>query len=426
MTSVDERSAGVAPTVDLVRWPDLTRPRPVRLRRPFAWAFVARMADRCGVRVEHPGGAIGPVGRPVLRVVDPEAFTARLARSGAIGFAEAYMAGEWDAPDLVAVMVALIGGMWTAVPRPAQALRRLTRRPPPSAQANDRMGSRRNIAHHYDISNDLFALFLDETLSYSSALFDRGDEGLVEAQHRKIDRLLDQCRVGPGVRLLEIGTGWGELALRAAGRGAEVVTVTLSEQQAAHARRRVADLGLGRSVEVRIEDYRDVRGRYDAIVSVEMIEAVGPRGWAPYVAVLDRRLAPGGRVGLQSIVMDHDGMRSARRSQSWTQKYVFPGGLVPSERALDETVAATPLMVVDRLHFGPSYARTIAEWRWRFTAATDEVAGLGFDDTFRRMWDFYLAQSEAGFRTGYLDVIQLVLERRPGATRLGLSDKGER
>jgi cyclopropane-fatty-acyl-phospholipid synthase len=269
----------------------------------------------------------------------------------------------------------------------------------PGSEDNDRSGARRNIARHYDLSNDLFALFLDDTMTYSSGLFAAPDEPLESAQSRKIERLLDRTRVGRGTRLLEIGSGWGELALRAARRGARVTTLTLSGEQADFTRRRAADAGLGEAVDVRVQDYRDVDGSYDAVVSVEMIEAVGERWWPAYFRAIDERLAPRGRAGLQAILLPHDRLLASKSSWTWINKYVFPGGLIPSERAIEETLSEhTSLRIVDRVHFGASYAETLRRWRERFLARTGQISELGFDATFRRMWTFYLAYCEAGFR----------------------------
>jgi cyclopropane-fatty-acyl-phospholipid synthase len=211
---------------------------------------------------------------------------------------------------------------------------------------------------------------------------------------------------------LEIGTGWGELALRAARRGARVTSVTLSEEQAAMARQRVEASGMSPAIDVRVEDYRDVTGQFDAVVSIEMIEAVGERWWPEYFRTLEKRLAPSGRIGLQSILMAHDRLRATRGSWTWIHKYIFPGGVIPSEQAIRQTLRDhTGLQVVDRMTFGASYATTLRRWRDLFGARAEQVDRLGFDRTFRRMWEFYLAYSEAGFRSGYLDVAQFVLAR---------------
>jgi cyclopropane-fatty-acyl-phospholipid synthase len=218
--------------------------------------------------------------------------------------------------------------------------------------------------------------------------------------------------VAPGTRLLEIGTGWGELAIRAAALGAEVVTITLSQEQAALARLRLEGLGLADRVEVQLCDYRDVKGEFDAVISVEMIEAVGADYWETYFETVQRLLVPGGRFALQAITMPHDRMRATRRTWTFIHKYVFPGGSLPSAEAIVSVAGdAAGLRMRDDLAFGAHYAETLRLWRERFEAQAEEVADLGFDATFHRMWRFYLAWSEAGFRSGYLDVHQMLLEK---------------
>lgn len=407
--------------VDARRWPDVARPpRASWPRTAVAERIVRRALARLALRVRLGEDETLGLGGPLMVVRDPHAFFRRIGATGLIGFGESYMAGEWDADDLVGVLTVLAENAAVLVPAPLQRLRRVWALKRPDAQRNTPEGSRDNISHHYDLSNELFALFLDETLSYSSALF-RGfpaDRTLLPAaQHRKIDRLLDQARVGPGTRLLEIGTGWGELAIRAAARRAHVVTVTLSEEQKSLAEERIRAAGLEDRVTVLLCDYRAVRGTFDAVVSVEMIEAVGEEFWPEYFTKLDRLLAPGGRIALQAITMPHDRLLASRTTHTWIGKYIFPGGLIPSVEVMEQLTAAhTSLRVVERDGFGPHYAQTLRLWRERFAEQEARVDALGFDATFRRMWTFYLAYSEAGFRSGYLDVQQMVLARE-GTTR---------
>lgn len=408
--------------VDARRWPDVARaPRTSWPRTVVAERVVRHALGRLALRVRlgDEKETLG-LGGPLMVVHDPRAFFRRIGATGLIGFGESYMAGEWEADDLVGVLTVLASNAAVLVPAPLQRLRRVWALKRPDAQRNTPEGSRDNISHHYDLSNDLFALFLDETLSYSSALF-RGfpaDASLLPAaQHRKIDRLLDEARVGPGTRVLEIGTGWGELAIRAAERGARVVTVTLSAEQLALAEKRIAAAGLEDRVTVQLRDYRRVQGTFDAVVSVEMIEAVGEEFWPEYFTTLDRLLAPGGRIALQAITMPHDRLLASRTTHTWIGKYIFPGGLIPSVEVMEQlTTSHTSLRVVERDAFGPHYAETLRLWRERFAEQAARVDALGFDVTFRRMWTFYLAYSEAGFRSGYLDVQQLVLARE-GTTR---------
>ena len=341
----------------------------------------------------------------------PDEVYARLGRDGLIGFGESYLTGAWDSEDLTGFLTVLASHVADLIPQPLQRLRRLVLPGTPRAHRTTKDHTRELIAHHYDLSNDLFRLFLDESMTYSSGLFD-GTDDLHEAQLRKIDRLLDSTHVGPGSRVLEIGTGWGELAIRAAARGATVRSITLSVEQQALARERIAAAGYADRVQVDLCDYREATGSYDAVLSIEMIEAVGYDYWPTYFRTLDRVLAPGGRVGLQAILMPHDRMLATRGSYTWINKYVFPGGFLPSAQVIDEITARdTSLRVVDRLAFGQDYAETLRRWDEAFLARRSEVLALGFDETFLRMWHFYLCYSRAGFASGYLDVQQLTLAR---------------
>ena len=368
-------------------------------------------------------------GGPEMRIQRPSEFYARLGRDGLIGFGEAYLTGAWDAEDLGGFLTVLAADLPTLIPAPLQSLRAAYVRRPPRTQKNTQANTRDNISHHYDLSNELFGVFLDDTLSYSSALFDtslvdRGDhlvaappeghgtESLTEAQARKIERLLDQTGVTEGSRVLEIGTGWGELAIRAARRGADVHSVTLSKEQLDLAVARIAEAGYSDQVSVELSDYRDVQGSYDAVVSVEMIEAVGHEFWSTYFQTIDRLLAPGGRVGIQAITMPHDRMLATRNTWTWINKYIFPGGFLPSVTAIDEiTRRDTTLRISDRLSFGQHYAETLERWDHAFHGEADRVRELGFDKTFQRMWHFYLEYSRAGFASGYLDVQQITFSR---------------
>ncbi|WP_432105385.1 class I SAM-dependent methyltransferase [Streptomyces sp. bgisy091] len=413
--------AGAPPAgVDADRWPDVAaQPRASAIRTALAERLVRHALSRLPLRARIAGRDSIGLGGPLMEIRRPDAFFRRIGASGLIGFGESYMAGEWDSPDLVGVLTVLAGNAAGLVPAPLQKLRRLWALRQPAAQANTPEGARDNISHHYDLSNDLFALFLDDTLSYSSAVF-RGfpaeHELLPAAQHRKIDRLLDLARVGQGTELLEIGTGWGELSVRAAARGARVTTLTLSREQQELARARIREAGHEDRVDVRLRDYRDVTGEYDAIVSVEMIEAVGVEFWPVYFKTLDRCLAPGGRVALQAITMPDDRMLASSATYTWIQKYIFPGGMLPSVEAVERvTTAHSALRTVRCDGFGMHYAETLRLWRERFVERTAQVDALGFDATFRRMWTFYLAYSEAGFRSGYLDVQQILLTREDTA-----------
>ena len=407
------------------RWPAISRAPKAPLAATIARFLLERTVSRMPVRVTYPDGTsigAGSHDSPELELVRPNALFARLGRDTKIGLGEAYMAGDWrpgagtDLADLLTPFAARVARL---VPQPLQRLRAIVDKRIPPNHENTLDGSRDNVRAHYDLSNDLFEAFLDPTMSYSAAWFDdsvpvSGTTRLQEAQLRKIDGVLDYAGVTTGTRLLEIGTGWGALAVRAAQRGAQVTTVTISAEQLAFAAQQVAAAGMSDRVDLRLQDYREVQGEYDAIVSVEMIEAVGEAYWPVYFATIDRLLAPGGKVSIQAITMAHERMLATRRTFSWIQKYIFPGGIIPSLQSIDETLAAhTMLRVTQRRELGQHYAQTLHLWRDRFREQWPRVHQLGFDETFRRMWEFYLAYCEAGFRTGYLGVSQIQLTREP-------------
>ncbi len=410
------------------RWPALAASPRAPMRAVVARLIFERAAAQVPVRVTFPDGRVlggGSPASPEFEVVRPAAFFARLGRDAKIGFGEAYMAGDWRAgsgTDLADLLTPFAARLTTLIPPALQRLRVFAERRVPQDQENTLDGSRTNIAAHYDLSNDLFAAFLDPTMSYSSAWFDDSEPAaaatrLEEAQLRKTDGILDLAGVRGGTRVLEIGSGWGSLAVRAAQRGAHVTAITLSREQMRLARERVAAAGLSGLVDVRVQDYREVDGQYDAIVSVEMIEAVGEAYWPAYFATLDRLLAPGGTVAIQAITMTHERFLATRRSFSWIQKYIFPGGIIPSLQAIDGALAAhSTLRVTRQRELREHYARTLRLWRERFLGQWPRIRALGFDETFRRMWEFYLAYSEAGFRSGYLGVSQLQMTRGPACS----------
>jgi len=409
-----------APAIDPARWPGVVEVPDNPVRAAIAERLFFRAVRSLPIRVSTADGrrtGTGSAAAPDLHLVRPAHFYRRLAAHGLIGFGESYMAGDWVSDDLAGVLTVLAGRMATLIPPPLQRLRTAVVHARPAHSDNTVDGARRNIQRHYDLSNDLFELFLDPSLTYSSALFDtdpqRGDQPLQAAQHRKIDRLLDVAGVTAGSSVLEIGTGWGELSIRAAARGARVSTVTISTEQADLATKRIAEAGCADRVEVRLQDYREVTGSFDCIVSVEMIEAVGANHWHEYFGAIERLLAPGGRAGLQAITMPHDRMIASLETHTWILKYIFPGGQLPSVQSVRQCAADAGLVATEEFGFGLHYAETLRRWRGAFEAAAEEVQALSpdFDEVFRRMWSLYLAYSEAGFRSRYLDVVQFGLTR---------------
>jgi cyclopropane-fatty-acyl-phospholipid synthase len=406
------------------------RPVPEDVPRAPVRASLAQLAFRTGVRrmpirVELPDGqrwGAGGPDDPVMRVARPAELFRRLGRDANIGFGEAYQAGDWSSPHLADLLTAMATQLTTVVSPGLQGLRIWAQRMREQLESNTRTVARRNVAAHYDLSNEMFAIFLDETMTYSCAWFDPHDsndsdhgDSLTRAQLRKIDGVLDAAGVQAGSQVLEIGTGWGALSIRAAQRGATVTSLTLSAEQQRLAQQRVREAGVDDRVTVLLQDYREAVGQYDAVVSVEMIEAVGADYWPTYFAALDARLKPGGRVALQSITMPHERMLNSRRAYTWINKHIFPGGLIPSIDAIETTLAEhTGLRMTQRHDHGLDYARTLRCWRQRFLAQWETVAAMGFDDTFRRTWEYYLAYSEAGFRAGYLDVSLIQLQRDNG------------
>ncbi|MBP2474026.1 cyclopropane-fatty-acyl-phospholipid synthase [Crossiella equi] len=396
-------------------WPGLASPPHSPVRAWVAQRLFRHAVRDLPVRVLLAGGerlgAGGPEA-PLMRILRPRDFFSRLGADAKIGFGESYMAGDWTTADLADLLTPFAARMATLIPKPLQLARHWVERTQPAAERNTVSGARANIHRHYDLSNELFAEFLDPTMTYSSAWFAPGSDDLELAQERKIDGILDYAGVGPGSQVLEIGTGWGALAIRAARRGATVTSLTISAEQKQLAEARIAEAGLSGAVTVRLQDYREATGAYDAVVSVEMIEAVGREFWPEYFATLDRLTRPGGRVAIQAITMPHDRMLATSDSYTWIHKYIFPGGLCPSLESIGRNVREnTRLTGLGRRSLGQDYARTLRQWRQRFLANWPRVEQLGFDSTFRRMWEFYLAYSEAGFRSGYLDVWQIGLRR---------------
>jgi len=341
----------------------------------------------------------------------------RVIFGGEPGAGEAYMDGFWDSPDLVAALkVAALNRDALGVTRgwlrvPMQVPRTIAHR----ARRNTIAGSSRNIRAHYDLGNDFYRLFLDETMTYSSAVFETPDQSLADAQRNKYRIHAERAGIKPGMRVLEIGSGWGGFALVAAGElGADVTSITVSPAQQKLATQRIADAGLADRARVELRDYRKIDGEYDAIVSIEMLEAVGAEYFDAFFAACDRALKPGGRMSLQSICFPNVAYEPQVRGSNWIQQYIFPGGLLPSLAAIERSLHGTRLLVAETHDIREHYVRTLAAWRTSFFEHIAEVRTLGFDERFVRMWEYYLSLSEAGFDTGLVQDQQIVFEKSRG------------
>lgn len=402
----------------------LPRPLPTLGRRlgslPGRWMLERLLASlRTGVlTLEEDGrarrfGQAGPDGlAATLRVHDARVH-GDLLLGGALGAAESYMDGRWSSPDLPALLRlvlrnrSFLRGLDGAGGGLARPLRRLAH----GLNRNTRGGSRRNIEAHYDLGNEFFALFLDEAMMYSCAWWPTGTESLEEAQRARIDRLLDDLALAPGQELLEIGTGWGALAAEAARRGLRTTTTTLSPAQARGAAERFQREGVAERVRLLEADYRDLDGRYDGVVSVEMVEAVGHEYLGDYFRVLHDRLKPGGRALVQAIVIDDGEYERARREVDFIKRYIFPGCCIPGRAILRRRAAEAGLRLVDASEEGLDYGRTLAEWRRRFLDRLPEARAMGLSEPFLKAWDYYLAYCEAGFRENQLGSVWLRWER---------------
>jgi len=372
--------------------------------------------------MQLPDGSQAHFGQPAagapaaaIRLLD-WTVCGEVLKSGDIGFAEAFIDGRWTTPDLTALLELMLvnresiesliyGRWWGAF---LHRVRHLLNR-------NSRSGSRRNIHAHYDLGNAFYRLWLDETMNYSSGLFE-GDHTRpsAQAQWAKVERALRECEVQPGQRVLELGCGWGALAERAiVGAGAHVTGVTLSTEQLEYARERLQRLGVAAQADLRLQDYRDVRDEpFDAVVSIEMFEAVGREYWRGWFETLHRQLKPGGKACVQTIVIRDDLFGRYVNSTDFIQQYIFPGGLLPCPSAFRAEARRAGFEVVNELAFGPDYAETLRRWRRDFLARDGQVRRLGFDTRFVRIWEFYLAYCEAAFDTGNTDVVQFTLQRR--------------
>lgn len=350
----------------------------------------------------------GPGPAATIRLNSPRAAK-RAVFGGALGLAEGYLDGDWDTPDLDALLLLGVKNL-PKVPRSRTTIRTTEARSVHRRRDNTLEGSRRNIRHHYDLGNEFYRLWLDDTMAYSSAIYRSGEESLEAAQVSKWDRLLELLQPSRTDHLLEIGCGWGGFAIHAAKEsGCRVTALTISDEQYEWAARAVERAGLEGRVDVLLEDYRVVSGTFDAVASIEMFEAVGERWWPVYFRQLAGLLKRGGAAALQTITIDDRRFDDYRRHPDFIQRYVFPGGMLPSPTRFFEEATSAGLSVDDPKFFGASYTRTLGEWRDRFERAVPEVQGLGFDERFVRLWRYYLAYCRAGFSAGTVDVMQVRL-----------------
>ena len=350
-----------------------------------------------------------------LHIHNPDLF-ARLIREGDLGFCDAYLDGDWTTPDLQAFMDLVHDRNENIYDGfPGMGLVRYFEQLRFWLQRNSKKQARKNISYHYDLGNDFYGLWLDDTMTYSSALFEKdAQQSLEAAQTAKYKSMVDQMGVQPGDHVLEIGCGWGGFAEYAAKeRGLKVTGLTISEEQFKYAKERIEKAGLSDLVQFKLQDYRDERGDYDGIASIEMFEAVGEKYWPVYFDTVRERLKPGKSATLQIITVDHARWDVYKRGVDFIQKYIFPGGMLPSPKVLREQVERAGLVVERSIEFGKSYDITLRRWHDVFNDRWDQITALGFDDRFRRMWNFYLTSCASAFDSGNCDVTQITI-RRPG------------
>ena len=376
-----------------------------------------------GIEVTQPGESkrrLGFRGKGPKAVVRLSSWLAlvRLATSGSVGWYKAWTLGEWSSPDPVAVFElfsanAVALGHVGRAKGPFRWVNAVAHR----FRDNAPRKARENIAAHYDLGNDFYAAWLDATMTYSSALFAAPSDSLEDAQLRKVRTLLDRLELQPGQRLLEIGCGWGTLAIEAARRGVSVVGLTLSTEQKAWAERKIAEAGLGEHIEIRLQDYRDTAEQFDAVASVEMVEAVGRRWWGAYLDSIARNLKTGGRAALQFISIDHRIFERYARNPDFIQTYIFPGGLLLDEPQFETLARERGLSWERRQGFGKDYAETLKRWRLRYDEAVARGALRGFEEPFHNLWRYYLMYCEGGFRGGAIDVAQVTMVKEPAPDR---------
>jgi len=387
---------------------------------PIAVRLLYKLLSNCKVGTLHIklGGEVyvlqgkesGPDAH--IEVHNPFKMIKRFSRHGEIGFAESYMSGDWETEDLSSLLY------WGALNLESlfhalqanffvkwfNRFRHLIRH-------NSEQGSKRNISAHYDLGNDFYKLWLDSTMTYSSAIFSSEDETLEQAQIRKYQQLLDSLDAKPGQHILEVGCGWGGFAEYAANKGFRVTGITLSTEQLAWAQKRISDAGLSDLVELKLQDYRHLTDQFDHIVSIEMFEAVGERYWPSYFNMLHARLKPGGKVALQVITIDHQNFDYYRQHVDFIQLYIFPGGMLPSPEVFAEHANKAGLIIDQAMDYGHDYERTLKIWHQRFNDVVHQVETLGYDQRFIKMWRYYLSYCEAGFRVEHTGVYQYLMSK---------------
>ncbi len=365
-----------------------------------------------GVRLEVSGIQKGP--DVVMRINKPMRLIWRLLTRGDIGFAEAYIKGEWNTPELANLLYFFeLNEDAISVLASASTVSRLLDRMRHKVRGNHRVGSRRNIRRHYDVGNHFYRQWLDSTMTYSCAIFDTEGESLQRAQVRKYQRILESLEASPGQHILEIGCGWGGFAELAAKQGFRVTGITLSQEQLSYARRRIANEGLEAQVDLRLQDYRDLTENFDHIVSIEMFEAVGENYWHIFFKTLTHRLKPGGRVALQTITIQDDYYESYRARPDFIQLYIFPGGMLASPSIFWAHTRRAGLIPRAFSFHGNHYARTLRCWHDRLQRKTSQLRSSDLSNSFIRMWRYYLAYCEAGFSSGRVDLMQAVMEHSP-------------
>ena len=395
------------------------KPEP-RRKRPVFWEA---LLDKWLSRIEagelravfpsnfqkvYSGGQVGPTADIQI---NSWKLVPRLLVSGDMGLAESFLSGEWETSNLTQLI--LLGDINERALGNAVTPSKFTNfieRLRHQRRDNSKRGSRRNIAAHYDLGNEFYSHWLDNSMSYSSALFTDFGEELEVGQNRKYQRLAKALKLKEGDQVLEIGCGWGGFAEIAAKEyKCNVVGITLSNEQAKFAQRRMQENQLSNLVDIRIEDYRDVQGSFDKIVSIEMFEAVGEEHWRNYFETIKTRLKPGGLAGIQSITIANEFFETYKRRPDFIQKYIFPGGILPSEDKLNNAVSSAGLKILDDYYFGKSYAETLRRWQSTFEQKWDDIKNLGFDEKFQNMWRYYLSYCEAGFETGHINVGQFLI-----------------